>query len=223
MAKANLKTNELPVNNESHAFTYNRYVTLNLPVPMHAIESMSLEMGISKDGLIYCLQYGITQTLNDEIAGVKSGIVGTDKKAPTWTEKECQELAIKLGLANDVSRDVLAETYSRKLQKDQWANIVNGTLGPIGERGPRLSLEERTRRDVIALFHADAVAKFNAKLPDGKKVTLPKGKDLTAQQNAWYNANAKNKTRVDNEVTRRMALTTMTEDDEDEFLKTLMQ
>lgn len=188
-------------------FKYDRFIALSFDIQFDTLEAMAADSGISSKGVAYVFQYGLKQVFDDEIAGDKARIMGTAKSG-NWTDDELAERAIELGLVNDenqpiFTRESLATAYCTALQTQQWKDLVDGTIGSIGERGPRLSGVEKVTRDVTRdMYHAACVT-FNDKLVKaGKpKLSIPEGDELKTAHTAYYNAK---KAEIDLEVSRRM-------------------
>lgn len=208
VTKANKKTD---VAVESYAFKYDRFITLNLTASNDAIDSLADDTGMSAKGVSYVFQYGLKQVFDDEIAGDRARILGTAKKG-NWTDEELAERAIELKMVNDngepiFTRESLADAHCTELQTQQWKDLVDGTIGSVGERGPRLSGIDAIIRNVTREMYHSACVAFNEKLTKaGKaKLAIPEGDELKAAHTAFYTAK---KAEIDAEAERRMAKNT---------------
>jgi hypothetical protein len=113
------------------------------------------------------LALGFSTRLKNAIAGVKAGVLGTAKEP--WTAEEIEAEAKAAGLVEWGANEATAEAIAKFYQRDMFEAILSGKAPTARSTTPRLSPDEKLRRD-IAIEKLEAAAKAQGtKLPKRSK------------------------------------------------------
>jgi hypothetical protein len=113
------------------------------------------------------LSLGFSTRLKNSIAGVKAGVLGTAKEP--WTAEEIEKEAKEAGLTEWSQNEATADAIAAFYQRDMFEAILSGKAPTARSNAPRLSPDEKLRRE-IAIEKLEAAAKAQgAKLPKRSK------------------------------------------------------
>lgn len=112
------------------------------------------------------LALGFSTKIKNAVAGVKAGVLGTSKdEKARWSDEEIAEMAGEIGLSEFGRDDATANAIAAHLKAEMFESIKSGIERATRTGRPRLSPEDKLRRE-IAIEQLEAVfEKANAKLP----------------------------------------------------------
>lgn len=111
---------------------------------------------------------GFSTKIKNSIAGMKAGILGTSKGA-NWSDDEIADEATRLGLSEFGRDDATAEAICAAAQADMFRALCEGIEPSSRRGGPRLSADDKLRRE-IAIETLEAQARKQGKaLPKRSK------------------------------------------------------
>jgi hypothetical protein len=118
------------------------------------------------NSLAALLALGFSTKIKNAVAGVKAGVLGTSKdEKARWSDEDISEIAAEIGLAEFSRDDATANAIAAHLKGEMFESIKSGIERAARSGRPRLSPEDKLRREV-AIEKLEAVfAASNAKLP----------------------------------------------------------
>lgn len=112
------------------------------------------------------LALGFSTKIKNAVAGVKAGVLGTSKdEKARWSDEELAEMAGELGLTEFGRDDATANAIVAHIKAEMFESIKSGIERAGRTARPRLSPEDKLRRE-IAIEKLEAFFESkNAKLP----------------------------------------------------------
>ena len=137
--------------------------SINLSFAGFSVETSSLP----ENSISHLLQLGFSTAIKNSIAGVKAGIMGNG--ASPWSDEDIANEAARYGIANAGRDEETAAAICAAIQKDMFESILSGVARKGRASSPRLSDDDKLRRNVaIELLENVAKAKGKA-LPKRSK------------------------------------------------------
>ena len=154
--------------------------SINLTFAGFSVETSALP----ENSISHLLQLGFSTAIKNSIAGVKAGILGNG--ASPWSDEDIANEAARIGLANPGRDEETAAAICAAIQKEMYESILSGVARKGRASSPRLSDDDKLRRNV-AIELLENVAKAKGKALPKRSKPDEKAAFETFLQNALTN------------------------------------